>query len=122
MPDTNQGIEIMKYLDSTRSEKSKKLLKIFNILFRILFWVVIASEIIKYIMLVSQTDFTFGGFLLFIFTLILYTVVFAFGIWAFNIFWNAFIALVESAEHTIAHIQEMHRDGKFIQTNNDNLN
>ena len=116
----------MKYLDSTRSEKLAKGLEFFLKYTKIVTIIGIAISFIYMIVSTVQSSqygyssgrSVFFGWVMYILGLALTILVIQILLWFIKMFWNGFIALVESAEHTIAHIQEMHRDGKFIQTNN----
>lgn len=120
----------MKYLDTKRSENLTKGLKFYLTLMKIVSIIGIAISFIYMIVISiqsSQSYYSNGSsvflmWVMYILGLAITILVIQLTLWFIKMFWNGFIALVESSEHTIAHIQEMHRDGKFIQTNNDSPN
>ncbi len=120
----------MKYLDTKRSENLAKGLKFFLKYTKIVTIIGIAISFIYMIVISiqsSQSYYSSGSsvflmWVMYILGLALTILVIQLTLWFIKMFWNGFIALVESAEHNIAHIQEMHKDGTFIQTNNNNPN
>lgn len=108
---------MMKNLDTTRSEKLAKGLKYYVNLVNILTYAILCIGMIVLTVLTGKygeydsDGSTFGSaWMTFIFGGAIYWGIVQILLWFTKIFWNAFVALTESAEYNIAHIKEIHNE------------
>lgn len=108
---------MMKNLDTTRSEKLAKGLKYYVNFVNILTY---GGVLIGLIALIIETctigEYDFGGdflgaqWVVFMIGSVILLAIVQILLWFTKIFWNAFVALTESAEYNIAHIKEIHNE------------
>ncbi len=116
-PTRIQGIKMMKNLDTTRSEKLAKGLKYYVNFVNILTY---GGVLIGLIALIIETctigEYDYGGdflgaqWTIFMIGSVILLAIVQILLWFTKIFWNAFVALTESAEYNIAHIKEIHNE------------
>ncbi|MEE0936923.1 MAG: hypothetical protein UIG52_02725 [Bacteroidales bacterium] len=108
---------MMKNLDTTRSEKLAKGLKYYVNFVNILTYAILIIWMISMIVIGANSleydsdGSTFGStWMGFFLGGAIYWGIVQILLWFTKIFWNAFVALTESAEYNIAHIKEIHNE------------